>query len=389
MADTPSPRNAAPSPRFAAVDAYRGLIMILMAIDHSNANVARQHSSEFYNGAISIYTDAFPFLTRLVTHLCAPGFFFLLGASLYWFMNSRLRAGWTQPQIARRVAWRGSAIFLVGQVLETPVIYTQSILNPAIQKLSRMPMAPPNDATSVAWGFITLSGLGLVMVVCALLLSLRPYFWLATTALCVLATHTLLPAGNQTNPAWLNLLFSPGLSQHVLAIYPVIPWLAVSCFGLFFAHYWTKNPSTTWQWGLALVALALLLRAAGGPGNLALPRDNSWIEFLNNVKYPPSLVFWTLAVGTGLLLLAALERLPALYQSTRSPLLVFGQTPLFFYITHFYLLSAIAYLFFPQAASLETAYAIWIVVLLLMYPLCLAYRHFKMKKPPESLWRLF
>jgi uncharacterized membrane protein len=378
-----------PSPRYAAVDALRGLIMMVMAIDHSSAYIARQHSSEYYNGAISLYKEAFPFLTRLVTHLSAPGFFFLLGASLYWFMRSRLKVGWTQTQILQRTALRGLAIFLVGQIFETPVIYTQSILSPALQKLSRMPMAPPNDATSLWWGFITLSGLGLVMVVCSLLLRLSPHYWLATSALCVLATHTLLPAGNQTNPAWLNLLFSPGISQHIVVAYPVIPWLAVSSFGLFFAHYWTKKPSSTWQWGAALVAIALVLRAVGGPGNLALPRDNSWIEFLNNVKYPPSLVFWTLSVGTSLLLLAALERLPALYQSPRSPLLVFGQTPLFYYIVHFYVLTALALLFFPQAAPLETAYAMWLVVLVIMYPLCLAYRHWKMKKPPESLWRLF
>jgi uncharacterized membrane protein len=373
--------------RYTAVDALRGLIMVIMAIDHASAFVARQHSSEYWNGAVSIYTSAFPFLTRWITHLCAPGFFFLMGAGIYWFSASRREGGWTEAQTVQRTALRGLAIFLTAQLLETPVIVLQTLLKPAAVKLSTLPFPTPNDGLPPYWGLITLSGLGLVMLVCAPLLKLRPWAWLAVSALCVVATHTLLPANGRPGPIWQTILLAPGLSQHLIVAYPVIPWLGVTAFGMCFGYWWKRHPagqSNVWVWGAALLLIGIALRAAGGWGNIVAARDSGWIEFLNNVKYPPSLVFWTISVGLNLLLLAMLMRLPAI-----KPLIVFGQTPLFFYLAHFYLLAAISYSFFQTAASLQAAYLIWLLVIALLYPVCAWYRRFKSSKPPESFWRLF
>lgn len=384
--------NVNKTPRFAAVDALRGLIMMLMAIDHASGFISRQHSSEFWNGAITVYNSAFPFLTRLVTHLCAPGFFFLMGAGIYWFHASRIAAGWTQSQIVRRTMLRGFALLLAGQLFETPIMYMQAGLKRSAIALTQLPMPPPNDGITPFGAFITLSGLGLVMVICALLLKLHPVLWLGVTALCVILTHALLPASGAVGPAWFTILLAPGLSQGIAAIYPVIPWLAVGAFGMYFGYLWNIKDSTrdrVWLLGLLLVAIAVSVRAFGGWGNIVAARDTSWIEFFNNVKYPPSLVFWTLSVGVNLLLLAVLMRLPAAFTSGRSPLMVFGQTPLFFYILHFYALEAFAVTFFEEAAPLEMTYVIWIVLLAILYPVCAWYRRFKLQKPAESLWRLF
>ena len=68
---------------------------------------------------------------------------------------------------------------------------------------------------------------------------------------------------------------------------------------------------------------------------------------------------------------------------------MFGQTPLFFYVAHFYLLAACGFVFFREAAPLEGAYLVWAPVLVVLYPVCAWYRTFKMTKPRESLWRLF
>jgi uncharacterized membrane protein len=379
--------------RYHAVDALRGLIMMLMAIDHASAFIARQHASEFWAGAMSAYSRAFPFLTRLVTHLCAPGFFFLLGAGVYWFAESRRKAGWTEPQIIRRTALRGFAILLTGQILETPVMFLQSRLKPAAVSLNRITAPPPIDGTDLYWGLITLSGLGLVMIVCALLLRLPRWTWWLTAVLCVFATNSLLPASGRPGPLWNAILLAPGLSQHVFVTYPVIPWLAGAAAGMCFGHWWSSKPDMAekrvWLLGLAILLIGIALRLAGGWGNIRPPRDSGWIEFFNNVKYPPSLVFWTLSLGTDLLLLALLIRLPASWKSQRSPLIVFGQTPLFFYIVHFYLLMALGFAFFKEAASLQQTYLVWAVVLAALYPVCVWYRRFKMGKPPESLWRLF
>lgn len=379
--------------RYQAVDALRGLIMIFMAIDHASAFIARQHASEFWAGAMSAYKSAFPFLTRFITHLCAPGFFFLMGAGTYWLAAARREAGTPESAIMKRTMWRGIAIFLTGQVLETPVLFLQSQLKPAKVSLNVITAPPPIDGSALYWGWITLSGLGLVMVVCGLLLRLRPWVWLVVSGLCVIATNSFLPASGKPDHWWTVALLAPGLAQHLLVIYPVIPWLAGGAAGMYFAYWWRGNPDAAgrrvWMLGAVLVLVSLTLRAAGGWGNIRLPRDGSWIEFLNNVKYPPSFVFFTLFVGIDLLLLALLVRLPASWKSERSPLIVFGQTPLFFYLTHFYLLALCAVVFFKEASSLEFAYVMWAAVLVVLYPVCAWYRGFKLTKPRDSLWRMF
>jgi hypothetical protein len=129
------------------------------------------------------------------------------------------------------------------------------------------------------------------------------------------------------------------------------------------------------------------VRAEGSWGNIRLPRDGSWIEFLNNVKYPPSFVFLAISLGINLLLLALFNRLNI--RSERSPLIVFGQTPLFFYIAHLYLLIACAFVFFREPSSLEGMYVVWALALVALYPLCAWYRRFKLAKPRSSVWRMF
>jgi uncharacterized membrane protein len=370
-----------PDARYRSVDALRGLIMILMAIDHASAFIARQHASEFWAGAMSAYTSVFPFLTRWITHTCAPGFFFLMGAGIYW------------SAAAGRTVKRGLVLLLLAQFLETPLLFLQPLLKPALVSLNQISAPPPNDGSALYWGLITVSGLGLVMIVCGLLLRLRPWVWLLASALCVVATNSLLPASGKPGPWWMTILLAPGLSQHLLVIYPVIPWLAGAAAGLYFGHWWRRNPSQAsrrvWIVGAVLLLGGLALRAAGGWGNIRLPRDPGWIEFLNNVKYPPSLVFWTMFLGLDLLLLALLIRLPGQVLSERSPLIVFGQTPLFFYFAHFHLLALCGFVSFREAASLEGAYVVWVAALCALYPLCAWYRRFKMAKPRESLWRLF
>ena len=382
-----------PGARYQSVDALRGLIMMIMAIDHASALIARQHASEFWAGAMSAYSSAFPFLTRWITHVCAPGFFFLMGAGVYWFAAARQEAGWSQATAMRRTVLRGFALFLTAQVFETPVMFLQGLLKPAKVSLNQISSPPPNDGTALYWGLITLSGLGLVLMVCGLLLRLRPWIWLLVSALCLLATNSLLPASGKPAGWWEAVLLTPGLAQHLIVIYPVIPWLAGAAAGMYFGYWWRGNPvqanRRVWILGAVLLVAGLAVRAAGGWGNIRLPRDAGWIEFFNNVKYPPSLVFWTVSLGLDLLLLGLLIRLPEKVKSERSPLIVFGQTPLFFYLAHFYLLAIFAFAFFREPASLEGMYAVWAVALVVLYPICAWYRKFKMTKPRESLWRLF
>lgn len=216
--------------------------------------------------------------------------------------------------------------------------------------------------------------------------------WLAVSALCVYATNSLLPASGKIGPLWETMALAPGISRHIIVMYPLVPWLAVAALGMWFGYWWKANPAgrkNVWLFGAALLLAGIGLRALGGWGNITQPRDAGWIEFFNNIKYPPSLVFWTTAVGINLLLLALLMRWPEVVRTVRSPLMVFGQTPLFFYLAHLYLLAIFGLAFFQTAGSLAMAYLMWVVALAVLYPVCARYRKFKSGKPQESVWRLF
>jgi uncharacterized membrane protein len=258
--------------------------------------------------------------------------------------------------------------------------------------LSTITAPPPNDGTALVWGFVVLSGLGMVLIVCGLLLRLPPWAWLLVAGLSVIATNSLLPASGAPGPVWYAMLLAPGLSQHIFVVYPVIPWLGGAAGGMYFGYWWRKHPAEAgrrvWRLGAVVLAAGFAVRLAGGWGNLRLPRDSGWMEFLNNVKYPPSLVFWLMALGINLLLLALLVRLPERWKSPRSPWIVFGQTPLFFYLAHFGLLAAAGFAFFPEAGSLEMAWAVWAMALMALYPLCVWYRRFKRNMPEDSFWRM-
>jgi hypothetical protein len=141
--------------------------------------------------------------------------------------------------------------------------------------------------------------------------------------------------------------------------------------------------------GLTMVAAGLLLRLAGGFGNLRPPRDPSWIEFLNAIKYPPSLVFTRLMVGGNLLLLSAFERTRLWATRVGAILVVFGQAPLAHYVAHLWLFAIVGLLWFRQGAGYAVVYAVWIGGLVPLYFLTRGYRDLKMTRPPDSAWRNF
>ena len=103
----------APGGRLVALDAHRGLIMVLMAIDHASYFIARVHSAEFWGTALPTYSSVFWFWTRWVTHLCAPGFFFLMGIGMALFAGSHLKSGWGEGRITRFFVIRGLFLILL------------------------------------------------------------------------------------------------------------------------------------------------------------------------------------------------------------------------------------------------------------------------------------
>ena len=93
--------NTPPARRIAALDQLRGTIMVLMALDHASYFIARMHSREFWGTALPDYADALPFVLRAATHICAPGFFLLMGAGMAMLSEARRASGWTPARLSR------------------------------------------------------------------------------------------------------------------------------------------------------------------------------------------------------------------------------------------------------------------------------------------------
>jgi uncharacterized membrane protein len=392
-----SPRPAPlPAPRFAALDWMRGFVMILMAIDHAsqtwNAGRVSADSAylvDFATGAPAwipgTELDLAQFLTRWITHLCAPTFLFLSGASLAMSLERRRQTGAQEGALDRHLfvralvilGFEGLLTLMAGQgVLILQVLYAIGASMLAMIVLRRLP-----TRALLLLGLAWLVGSELVLS------QLFPWPGTATTA-------------NAAPGLLARLFFVPGLSGPVYVLYPMTHWLAMMLLGWAFGrHLLERRADASGRLetekilllsGLTGVLLAAFLRRANVYGNMGLLRDDaSLAQWLHVSKYPPALVYSLLELGLmALFLVFFLRRERRLVGPPWrwNPLLVFGQTALFFYILHFVLLggSALAITGGMMQRGLPEAFATAGATLVLLYPVCLGFRRLK-KRHPNSI----
>ena len=379
--------------RLPALDVLRGLIMVLMALDHVGLMVGRFHSQEMWAGAWTRYSSALPFLTRFVTHFCAPGFFFLMGAGIALLADARLAHGWTTASITRSVLTRGAILVLVATFLEVPAFLVATLTGP---DLGSDPEFAIPGRTEPRWVLTVLFALGVSMVLSALVLRMRPVVWAALAAAALLVTAWTTPGPDQFATDYgfaRSVLLISRWSHGVWSQYPIVPWFGITALGLVFGRWLGVDRRGVFRaipWlGLSALGVAVLLRVLGGFGNLRAPRDGSWIEFLNFTKYPPSLVFTLFMLGGNLLLLAGIERAKLWTTRAGRALLVFGQAPLAYYIAHLWLFAIVGAVAFRHGAGYGIVYAVWLIGLVPLYAFTKWYRNVKLSKPPESAWRYF
>jgi uncharacterized membrane protein len=360
--------QASSRPRVASVDALRGLVMILMALDHARDYF---HSSALlFDPEDLTRTSAAIFLTRWITHFCAPVFMLTAGlGAFYWRAADRTTAGLSRFLLAR-------GLWLV--LLELTALrlgYNFGLLSGPI-------------LLTILWA------LGLSMVVLALLVHL-PIPVLAGLSLGVVALHNLADSF-RPDAWWWKLLHERGaiVGPGVVLVvgYPLVPWFAVMALGFCAGPVMALDARRRRRWlavaGLAALAAFVVLRAVDIHGE-PLHRSAGLLSFLRCTKYPPSLDFLLMTLGPALLVLAWLDRL---HLSPAHPLLVFGRVPLFYFLLHLYLIHglAVVFAFFryghagflfgsPPAADsypagygypLWTVYLVWLAVVALSYPLC-------------------
>jgi len=360
------------SKRLFPLDALRGLIIVFMALDHANYFIAQQHSSgEHWGGTFPSYTTALPFFTRLVTHLSAPGFFFLMGVGMLLFAESRRKQGWKSRKIIGHFCIRG-LILVALQLL---------VINPIWK-------AGPEFFPETYIG--VLIALGGTMIIGSLFLRLPPNALLILTLGLLVGTELLHPTpemwGQLNNEPWNLLFLRSGGDGTLWSNYPILPWLELVVFGMLFGRWLLANEKDAYQkgfWiGIALLVLFVVIRYFDGFGNIRPRAGNTWIDFLNVVKYPPSMAFTFLTMGVNLIALWGFSRGGKAVETVGRLFVPFGSAPLFVYILHLALYMLLGRLFTPNGTSIPTMLPYWLAGLVILYPLALWYGRFKHSANP-------
>lgn len=364
--------------RRVAFDWARGWVMVLMALDHAsmffNPGRVASDSVFFYK------KTALPlgqFMLRWITHLCAPSFLFLAGVGIAYSVIRREARGESKSSIDRHLLIRG--LILIGLDL---TYISLNIMAPFLQVLFAI--------GSCLLFMIPLRRLPLVG-----LIGLAAAWMLGGEYLTLLVWN---PLEGQC-PAVLAPLIGFYKSKYMFVLYPTLPWLPAMLLGWSLGAWLAKKKQGNAQdvykvllgAGTLLLLVFLVVRGLNGYGNFLLYRlDGSLAQWLHVNKYPPSLSFLSLELGIlAFLLVACLWREGKGVVKQNGPLLVWGQTALFFYLLHFLLLTVIrATLGSVLPRSLPTAFGVFVGLLLILYPLCRWYRSYKQARP-DSWVRYF
>ena len=363
--------------RIGSVDTLRGLVMVIMALDHTRDFFS---TTGFNPREV---TDPLLFLTRWVTHFCAPTFILLAGLSAFLYGRGK-----SLGELSRFLLVRGLWLILIDLTL--------------INFGWRFEV----DLYRLSAGVIFV--IGVSMVVLSALIWL-PRWALASLALLMLAGHNLLDNVRaedlgEASGAW-HVLHEPGLvplgdSVTLYILYPLVPWIGVMASGYLLGPVMQldqgKRQRILLGLGAAITVGFLVLRATNVYGDPSpwTPQD-TWLStilsFLNCEKYPPSLLYLMMTLGPALILLALFEQLRG---ALASFLATFGRVPFFYYVVHIYLIHALAVATaFALTGALTTTpevnfnlagvYIVWLMVVVLLYPIC---RWFSELKESSSGW---
>ena len=368
--------------RVTSVDLVRGIVMILMALDHTRDFFSKLR---FQPEDLSKATP-FLFFTRWITHFCAPTFFLLAGVGVALSMS--------RGKSKREMSW-----FLVTRGLWLVVLEV--------------------TLTHFGWQFsmdfpqflLVIWALGLSMVILAGLVYL-PKKAILAISLATIVLHNLLDGISAESfgalaPLW-HILHVPGpliIKPFVFVGYPLIPWFAVMSLGFVLGDVFKWEPERRKRFlmwtGIAVTVAFIALRGINGYGDA-----RSWspqrtvaltiASFGNASKYPPSLIYLLMTLGPTMIALALFERARGAVSRVVS---VYGRVPMFYYILHLFLIHILAAAFalwqggdasflnldvesFPAwyGTNLAGVYLAWFIVVALLYVPCRWYAGLKARR---------
>ena len=372
--------------RIESIDVVRGVIMIIMALDHTRDffGIPGQNPTD-----LATTTPAL-FFTRWITHFCAPVFFLVTGTGAYLSLRRR-----STSELSRFLFTRGVWLIFLDLVVMRCFAY-QFNFDYRVTMLLVL--------WALGWAMITLS-----------VLVLLPTFVATAFGVLLIAGHNLFDSVRSASPLW-SILHGPGFvlntPEHVVfAAYPLIPWIGVTAvgYGLGQVYSWDTDRRRGFllRLGLALSFAFLVIRgvnAYGDPSRWTQQKTAVFtvLSFLNTTKYPPSLLFLLMTLGPAMIFLWAVDRsTPRILR----PAHVIGKVPLFYFVLHFFLIHLLAvvtcyvrygsahWMFespdlghYPFSAppgwgfSLPLVYLVWVLVVVAMYPLCRWFASLKQRR---------
>jgi uncharacterized membrane protein len=362
------------SARIESIDVLRGVIMIIMALDHVRDFFGYPGVSPTDPAATTVPL----FFTRWVTHFCAPVFFLLTGTGAYLSLRKK-----SKSELSRFLFTRGLWLIFL-EVVVTRCLGWQFNFDYHFTMLQVL--------WALGWAMIALSGMVYL-----------PAWIVAGFGVALIATHNLLDSVRSGNPLW-SILHSPNLllanTRHSFFVaYPLIPWIGVTAagYGLGRIYSWPSERRRRFllPLGMGLTVAFAVLRAIniyGDPRPWSPQRSAAFtvLSFLNTTKYPPSLLYLLMTVGPALFFLWAVD---AGTPRWLRPALIIGKVPMFYYLLHIPLIhllaAAVCYARYGQAHwmfdsadgwpvspppgwgySLPVIYLVWACVVLALFPLC-------------------
>jgi uncharacterized membrane protein len=384
---TPLMAPASPARRVDAVDVLRGAVMVLMVLDHTR---------DYFGNAAINPTDLSQvspalFLTRWVTHFCAPVFAFLAGTGAY-LAGSRSRS---RGELAAFLASRGCWLIFLELTFVRLGLFFEPVNAPVILTV----------LWSIGASFVVLAGLVFL-----------PSRVVGALGVLLIATHGLA-AGRllDSEPSAAlqvagTILLQPGRLPlpGVFVAYPLLPWLGVVAAGYGFGEVVRFEPGRRrlLVTGVAMTAAFVILRVWGGYGDPSPWTTQSTplltgLSFINCTKQPPSPLFVLMTLGPAIAALAVIDRV-----SIRGPvgraLVTLGRVPLFYFLLQWYVIHGlavltglarglpVAWMFSPDALGptpegwalgLPGIYAAWVVVLVVLYVPCRWFAGVKARHP--------
>ena len=377
--------------RIYSIDLLRGLVMIIMALDHTRDFF---HFDSFLHDPLDVNTTTiYLYFTRWITHFCAPTFVFLSGTSIF-LQGMRKNKSDLSSFLFKRGLWLiFIEMFIIGFAWTFDYTYHVFILQ-------------------VIWA------IGISMLLMGAIIRL-PYKLILIFGVLIVFGHNVLDYFNSTHNGLFwdllrngNFAFHPLGSHQFIIIYPFLPWLGLMMLGYCFGKIYDPSFDTVrrkiilLKTGVGLILFFIVLRYLNIYGNPSQwsSQDSffkTFLEFMNVHKYPPSLLFMCITIGPALLFLS-------LFENTNNRLsraiTVYGRVPFFYYVLHFYFIHTLCMILFllrghaitepvqgiygipfrflisGEGYQLRIVYLIWISIVISLYPLCKWFSNLKKRK---------